>query len=165
MPAEQSIAKLIVNAFVSRVAKIDGGAEYHTALGSNIIKGRPNETVEDLPCVFVFSTEESSKSEKYPRLENTLYVIIEGNSLWGQIDDPTEAEDVAQDMITDIKKAVLDEKDITFKTEGGGTNLARRLGYLGRVIGYSDDGTRVVAARVSFEIEYFERAGSPHIQA
>lgn len=164
MSAEDSIAKQIITAIVDRVTAINGGVEFHSSIGNKIVKGKPNEVVEDLPCVFVYSTEESSTDEKFPRLENTLYVSIEGHSEWGLVTDPTEAEDVAQDMITDIKKAVLSETDRTFKIESGGVNLCKRLVYLGRVIGYAADGSRVVASRCNFMVEYRERAGSPHVQ-
>jgi len=157
----ESIATRVVLAVRQRCLDIARERDYRTDLGCRVLMGRPTLDAADLPALLVFSGQEDAEQKrgKTTYLENILVVFIEGRSLWnGVYEDQPEL--VAQDMVADIKRAVLRDKDQTFMAESG-TNLVKSIHYAGRVIGYPRDGSRAVSARVRIDVEYREQYGAP----
>ena len=157
----QPIAKRVVLAIAARCRRILKAQDFRTDMGQKVLLGRPTLDVEELPALLVYSAQEEGKQERgqFTFMTNLLAVFLEGQATWDGVDE-SQPELVAQDMVADLKRAVLLQGDQTLLAETG-QNLARFVRYAGRVIGYPRDGSLAVSARVRVDVEYREKYGHP----
>lgn len=137
-----------------RVARIRNGTDnYETDIGKRILRGRLKFDDSLTPCT-VLVEDEDNVVERIPhnsdkvKLEQTYF--LEGHAEC----DPDNPNDLAHQMIADLKRAV-------FGGEPKLGGLAVEVLYLGRTIVPREDGAGLVAASIEIAVSFVEQLSAP----
>lgn len=122
---------------------------YSTEIGRLVLRGRRSLEDRHNPCVVLHEGDDTPKDDTLKNVILRQEYIVEAHHTC----DPDNPNDIAHDMIADIKKAIW--KDPTW---GG---AVRQIYYRGRGMQPREDGLTVVSAFVRFAVEYADNLQNP----
>jgi hypothetical protein len=149
-----TVALDILNYIKTRLETILISSGFNTDLGKSVSLGRKYYSVDtcSLPMCSLFDLEdEPEEADSYlEKMMITLDLMVEC-----YIKNENGAQNAIDDVISDVKTAVL---DVTDRKLGG---LTLDFGYAGREIVWPEDASDVIPVRLRFRTLYRENYGSP----
>lgn len=150
-----SVAKRLVLEISSRCQQITVANGFHTNAGQQVFRGRVTFDAEadPLPALSIFAHEEVIEQNMHDeRMDVKLNIAIFAHAET----DALNPLDIAEDLVADIKRAVL---LLSNRSAGG---LCQDIRYAGREAAPPEDGSNTTSVRVHFEVLYPEIYGDPH---
>ncbi len=147
-----SVSKNAINQIVSRLNAIDGTGDFNNNVVGRIYKGKTSQDETNTAWISVIRGAEVKNGQKGRRYELSFLVDVEGYIV---ITDYNNQGDPAEDMIEDIKRAVI----LGSGSQENLNNTVDTIDYVSNEFIYKDDGGTIEAVRVTFEVSYGEIYG------
>ena len=148
----ESKASKILSLFRKRFERISTNNGFNTNVGPHVFDSRTYfdwEKKADFPALSIFWLEEKVDSIANTSVIQVMTVVIEAHD----IAETTNPGPTIRNLITDIKQAALDPKDLHL---GG---LAHSIRPIGLETQPQEDGLHIVSIRLTYEIRYVETYG------
>ena len=131
---------------------------YETDIGLRVFRGKRRIDDDAPPCAVLLEGEDTPGETQ----GNASQKIAQAYVLGGYAPcDPDNPNDVAHQIISDIKRVVFSRKDLTRAEQIQGTTTlggrVKSVNYKGRDIGPRTDGAAIVFAVVHIEVEFVEQ--------
>lgn len=150
-----SVAKRLVKTISDRCETIRVANGFHTDAGQQVFRGRMtfDAEVDTFPCISIFAHEEVIEQNSHDeRMDVQLNIAV----ICHAPQDILNPLDIAEDLVADVKRAVL------LLSNRNADGLCADIRYAGREAMVPDDGSNTTSVRVHFEVTYPEIYGDPH---
>lgn len=156
-----TIPKQIAAKLATRLADITVANGYNTDAGNTVVRGRRSWGETDLtsnPAISVWINDATSGQGNRDRMEVAIGIIVEGFF----IIDTDNPDDDAEDLLGDIRKALLLSADRYIYDATSSKNLVSSFFPTGWVKDLPEDGSKIASVQLRIDAVYPETYGNPY---